>query len=224
VRNFLGQAAALSLAAVLAVGILVATAVPAVACSCMAPEPMAAYAGKAEHVIFTGVVQAPDGRGVPVRVTRWFQSPGRDPIVWLEAGGFGADGASCGTPLPTAGTEWIFVAYRGDTQELGVNLCTPHAAASDGAGQAMFTDAVATFGQGVIMDPALEPAPTTPAAPTDDPAAGPVATLVASPATSPTASGELSPPIPLLGAAVVGVLALAAGLALLVGRGRRNAA
>jgi hypothetical protein len=225
VRNYLGQAAALSLAAVLAVGILVATAVPAVACSCMAPEPMAAYADKAEHVIFTGVVQAPDGRGVPVRVTRWFQGPGRDPIVWLDANGFGADGASCGTPLPTAGTEWIFVAYRGDTQELGVNLCTPHAAASDAAGQAMFTDAVATFGQGVIMDPTLEPAPTTPyAGPTAGPAAGPAATPVASPATSPTASGGLSLPIPLLGAAVVGVLALAAGLALLVGRSRRDPA
>jgi hypothetical protein len=185
---------------------------------------MATYAGKAEHVIFTGVVQAPDGRGVPVRVTRWFQGPGRDPIVWLGTGGFGGDGASCGTVLPTAGTEWIFVAFRGDTQELGVNLCTPHAAASDAAGQAMFTDAVATFGQGVIMDPTLEPAPTTPAAPTVGPAAGPVATPVASPATSPAASGGLSLPIPLLGAAVVGAVALAAGPALLVGRGRRDPA
>jgi hypothetical protein len=176
VRNYLRQAAALSLAAALAIGILVATAVPAVACSCMEAQPMAAYAGDADHAVFTGVVQAPDGRGVPVRVTRWFQGPSRDAMVWLGADGFGLDGASCRTALPPAGTEWIFVAYRTETGGLGVNLCTPHAAATDPAGQAMFVDAVATFGQGLVLDPPPEPPSTTTTPSIDDglPVAAPV--------------------------------------------------
>ena len=108
-------------------------------------------------MIFTGTVGVPDARGVPVRVTRWFQSPATPRIVWLEANGFGGDGASCGTALPPAGSEWIFVAYRTDRAELGVNLCTPHASAAAAEGQAMFADAVATFGQGRVMDPEPDP-------------------------------------------------------------------
>lgn len=201
-RHIRIRAAALTIAAALSFGVLLATAVPAVACSCMGPQPMAAYAGDADQAIFTGVVQAPDARGVPVRVTRWFQGVSADPLVWLDGGGFGGDGGSCGTPLPTAGTEWIFVAYRTETRELGVNLCTPHAAASNATGRAMFADAVATFGQGVVIDPV--PAP--------------------SPPTRPAASDGLPLPLPVLVGAVVAVLALAASLALLLTRGRRDVA
>ncbi len=149
-------------AVALAAGILVATAVPAVACSCVEPQPMAAYAGDADSIIFTGIVQPPDAGGVPVRVTRWFQGPDRSAFVRLAGAGFGADGASCGTPLPAAGTEWIFVAYRSpDGPELGVNLCTPHASAASAEGRAMFVDAIGTFGEGFVVDPVPSP-PTTP--------------------------------------------------------------
>lgn len=153
-RRLLPRATAALSSAMLALGILVATAVPAVACSCVESQPMAAYAGDANQVIFTGVVQPPDGRDVPVRVTRWFQGPDRNAFVRL-AGRFGEDGASCGTPLPLAGTEWIFVAYRSEEgPELGVNLCTPHASANTAQGRAMFADAVATFGEGPRHGPA----------------------------------------------------------------------
>ena len=57
--------------------------------------------------------------------------------------------------MPPVGAEWIFVAYKAETGDLGVNLCTPHAAASDPTGQAMYNDAVATFGDGIVVaDPA----------------------------------------------------------------------
>jgi len=204
VRHVHIRAATLAFAAALAVGVLLGTAVPAVACSCMGPQPMAAYRGDATQAIFTGVVQVPDAKGVPVRVTRWFQGPSPDQLVWLDGNGFGADGASCGTPLPPAGTEWIFVAYRTETNELGVNLCTPHAPASDPTGQAMFADAVATFGQGLVVN--AVPEPTT------------------MPTTSPTASDGLPLPLPVLGAIAIAALALVAGLGLLANRGRRAGA
>lgn len=160
----LARPTAALVATFLAVGFLLATAIPAMACSCVGPQPMAAYAGDPAQVIFTGVVQPPDGRGVPVKVSRWFQ--GMDPaqVVWLDHASFGLDGvvSSCGTALPPAGAEWIFVAWKSEGSELSVNLCTPHAAASDPAGQAMFKDAIATFGEGIVpgMDESASSAPT----------------------------------------------------------------
>ncbi len=138
-----------AISALFALGFLLATAVPAVACSCVGPQPMSAYAGDPNQVVFTGVVMPPDGRGVPVQVTRWFQ--GSDPAasVWLDRSGFEADGASCGTAMPPIGAEWIFVSWKSEEGQLTVNLCTPHASASDPTGQAMFKDAIATFGEGI---------------------------------------------------------------------------
>ena len=200
-RRALVQVSTAVFAAVLAVGALLGAAIPAVACSCIAPQPMAVYAGDADQVVFTGIVQLPDARGVPVRVTRWFQGPDTSAIVWLDSQGFTGDGASCGTALPPAGTEWIFVAYRTDGRELGVNICTPHAPASAAAGQAMFSDAVATFGEGIAVDPARDP-----------------------PTTTPTATDGLPLPFPLLLASGIGVLGFIAGLARLLGRHRRDRA
>lgn len=134
---------------VFALGFLLATAVPAAACSCMGPQPMSAYAGDPNQVVFTGVVMPPDAQGVPVQVTRWFQGTDPAAVVWLDRSGFGGDGASCGTAMPPIGAEWIFVSWKSEEGQLGVNLCTPHASASDPTGQAMFKDAIATFGEGI---------------------------------------------------------------------------
>lgn len=120
---------------------------PVFACDCTAAEPMAAYAGQPAWTIFTGVVQAPDQQGVPVLVSRWFQGDGAAAVVRIQ-GTWGAGGASCETPLPLAGTEWIFVSSRRETGELDVNLCTPHAAVGTDAGAAMLADAIGTFGDG----------------------------------------------------------------------------
>jgi hypothetical protein len=184
--------------AVLAISISLGYAAPAAACSCVAPQPMAAYRGDPNQTIFTGIVQRPDAKGVPVSVTRWFQGLAPAAIVWLDVSGFGADGASCGTPLPPAGSEWIFVAYRTETGGLGVNLCTPHAPASAAEGQAIFADAVATFGEGIVT-PATEPPGTT--------------------SVTPAGSVGLPLSLPVL---VAGGIAVLAGLALLLARGRRS--
>ena len=194
------------LSAIIAGGFLLGTAIPAAACSCVGPQPMSAYAGDPDQVVFSGIVQPPDDRGVPVRVTHWFQGPDVNALVWLDRDGFGADGASCGTVLPPAGTEWIFVAYRTDGRELGVNLCTPHAPASEAEGQAMFADAVATFGERVVLDPVPDSPTATP------------------PTTTPAASDGSSLPVPLLIALATFVAGLAAAVALILGRGRRDQA
>jgi hypothetical protein len=183
-----------------AVGYLLATAIPAMACSCVGPQPMAAYAGSPDQVVFTGIVQAPDGRGVPVAVTHWFQGDDAAPIVWLDRAGFGGDGGMCGTSLPPAGAEWIFVAWGSEGSELSVNLCTPHAAASDPAGQAMYQDAVATFGEGIVPGGEAGGDPSS--------------------STSPGRDTADAPALLLVGGAVV-LLLMAGGAAVVLARGRR---
>jgi hypothetical protein len=201
------------LATTIALGIYLVAAIPVVACSCIGPQPMSAYAGDSNQVIFAGFVQAPDGRGVPVRVSHWFQGPEASASVWLARDGFEGNGASCGTALPPAGTQWIFVAYRTDGRELGVNLCTPHAAASAAEGQAMFRDAVATFGQGVVIDP--EPSPATPAEPSPaTPASTGHSALSA-------VTGDSALPMPvLIGALGIAFLGIVAGWAFIARRRR----
>jgi hypothetical protein len=137
-----------------------AMALPVAACDCMALEPMAAYAGSPERVIFSGTVQMPEAAGTPVVVTRWFQGERAAGIVRIQ-GEWGQGGASCETPMPPAGTEWIFVASRFEG-ELAVNLCTPHAAVGSDAGRAMLADAVTTFGDGGGAPPGESPAPAAP--------------------------------------------------------------
>jgi hypothetical protein len=136
-----------------------ATPLPVAACDCTAAQPMAAYAGRTEWTIFSGRVQAPDPAGVlPVLVSRWFQGDGAAGLVWID-GSWGAGGASCEVPLPPVGSEWIFVAWRRETGELDVNLCTPHAEVGTDVGGAMLTDAFATFGDGGAGPPAEPSAP-----------------------------------------------------------------
>jgi hypothetical protein len=160
---------------------------------------MAAYAGSPDQVVFTGVVMAPDGRGVPVAVTHWFQGADVAPVVWLDDSDFGGDGVwnSCGAVLPPAGAEWIFVAWKSEeSSELSVNLCTPHAAASDPTGQAMFKDAVATFGEGIV--------------PGGDPSS-----------TAPPGDGTADVPIALLAGGAVALVLVVGGVAIVLARGRR---
>jgi hypothetical protein len=194
IRRLLAGATSLALVLVA----YLALALPVAACDCMAMQPMASYADSPEWAIFSGTVQAPEAQGTPVLVTRWFQGEGAAGIVWIQ-GQWGIGGASCETPLPPAGTEWIFIASRFEG-ELAVNLCTPHAAIASDAGAAMLADAVATFGNGGGPPPGVS-SPPGPAAPVQ---------------------GAAVDPVPI--AATLGVVAiggLAAGV-LLVLRGRRR--
>ena len=155
-----------------------AMALPVAACSCMMAEPMAAYVGSPERVIFSGTVQTPEANGTPVVVTRWFQGEGAAGIVRIQ-GEWGQGGASCETPLPPAGTEWIFVASRFEG-ELAVNLCTPHAAVGSDAGAAMLADAIATFDDGSGGAPPGEsPPPAVPSEPVAGAGIPPAALAVA---------------------------------------------
>ena len=180
-----------------------ALALPVAACDCMAMEPMAAYAGSPERVIFSGTVQMPEPAGTPVVVTRWFQGEGAAGIVRIK-GEWGQGGASCETPMPPAGTEWIFVASRFDG-ELAVNLCTPHAAIGSDPGAAMLADAIATFGDGGGPPPGEQPVPEAPAQPPQGAGGAAVDSILVAPAIG-----------------LVAVVVLIGG-ALLVARGRRGA-
>jgi len=175
-------------------------ALPVAACDCMALEPMSAYAGSPERVIFSGTVQAPEPDGTPVLVTRWFHGEGAAGLVRVQ-GEWGLGGASCETPLPPAGTEWIFVASRFE-DHLAVNLCTPHAAVGSDAGAAMLADAIATFGDGGGAPPGESPPPAARGVPAVGEVGGP-------------ASDQLPVALALGSIAIVG---LVAGALLLVRR------
>jgi hypothetical protein len=150
----------LALVALLSTGLWLTAAGPTFACSCVAPEPLAAYS-TTDYAIFSGTTGPSDARGVPVRVENWFSGPGPAPIVYLAASSFG-DSASCGTNLPAAGTDWIWVAYLPeDGGDPGTGLCNPHAQLGTPEGDAMLADAISTFGGGPTTDP--------PAAATDPP-------------------------------------------------------
>ena len=90
-RSVLGLALALGL------GLQLALVPPVAACSCMGPQPMAAYAGDDLNVILAGVMEPRDGRGYPVTVTQWFK--GGDlltPRIWFDAAGFSGNDGMCG--------------------------------------------------------------------------------------------------------------------------------
>jgi hypothetical protein len=168
-RAFATRMLTLVVGTTLAMTVQMAVPGTTLACSCMAPQPMAAYAGDPNQVIFSGTVQPIEARGVPVLVSQWFQGPGAAAVVGLDPSGFNGDGASCGISVFPAGTEWIFVAWRQETGELVVNLCSPHAMLSTPEGQAMLADAVTTFGGGGAPTPGpVSPGPDAPGAPVAD--------------------------------------------------------
>jgi hypothetical protein len=182
------------------------------ACSCVAPQPLAAYAGP-ETVIFSGTVVGEDADGVLVGVERWFSGSGAAPAVRI-AGDFG-NGASCGVgSRPAVGSRWLWVAFRPqgdgpanplDAGAVQINICQPFADLATPAGAALLAEAVETFGD----DGAL---------PTPAPGGG----------EAPGGGGAASDPV--LVAAVVAIAAvilagvLVLGIAILVGSRRRRPA
>ncbi len=152
----------------LALAFLVQHAVPqaAIACSCIGPQPLEAYAGQPGTVILAGHVEDVDQRGAIVAVDRWFAG-GRSDAFVVISGDFG-NGASCGVgAVPNVDSQWIWVAFAGDGGDLRISICQPTADLATPEGQKLLAGAVATFGD--VPGPSL-PAPTAPpdpAAPVD---------------------------------------------------------
>jgi hypothetical protein len=179
----------------LAVGLLLGrgVAIPdlAVACSCVGPQPLAAYAGE-DTVIFAGQVVGDDADGVRVAVEQWFSGEGAAPVI-LIAGDFG-NGASCGVgSRPPVASRWIWVAWRPPQEGLAnpldtgvqVSICQPTADLATPEGEALLEEAVATFGgevpagsPGTPEAPAATPDPS-PAPGADGPPAGTIALVAA---------------------------------------------
>jgi hypothetical protein len=167
-------------ASVAAFGGLLGSARPVAACSCAMPGSMKALA-IAENAIFTGVAGKQEARGVPVKVDRWFWGQGAAPVVWLSASSFG-DSASCGTTPPAPDSRWLWVAWRPENGgDFGAGLCSPSGNLDTAEGRAMLEEAQAVF-EGVlppiatetslpeVVDPPVTVEPAAPAA-TQDPAA-----------------------------------------------------
>ncbi len=139
-----------------------ASPLPALACSCVMPEPMASYRGNSNHMVLEGRVASVAATGVEVQVERWFQGPGGATISFAPDG-FGDQSAACQDPWPKVGSRWIWVAW---VPEVGArpqtNLCTPKAALGTAEGDAMVASIVSAFGTGTTVDPPTVPAPESP--------------------------------------------------------------
>jgi len=164
--------ATLVAAVVLASAASLGTPRDALACSCVAPMPLADYAAQG-NVILAGQVIADDGEGVQVGVETWFAGPGAAPVARI-AGDFG-NGASCGVgSRPAVGSRWIWVAWRPEPEnpvegllpgDLSISICAPFGDLATPEGQALLSEAQETFGSGVTPEPATSaegPPPTTP--------------------------------------------------------------
>jgi hypothetical protein len=195
------SAAALLVAALLtAIGLLLLSARPTVACSCAMPGAIKEYA-TADHAVFTGTAGVQVDRGVPVEVKEWLWGQGVAPVVWLTASSFG-DSAGCGTNPPPPGSAWIWVAWLpGNNGDFGTGLCSPAAQLGTPDGDAMLRDALAVF-EATVPEGSDAPIPTSEPAPA-------VGTPEAPADTSPFVVG---------GAAILGGLLLFGGVALVARR------
>jgi len=192
-RALLGSATSLVLAIGLVLG--VGTAVPraALACSCVGPQPLEAYVGE-ENVIFAGQVVAEPQPGVRYAVENWFS--GTEPAELVRVAGDWENGGMCSLGfVPAEGTRWVGVAWRPPTDDplaeleanenLTVSICQPFLDLDTPEGQALFAEAVATFGEGTVDPP---PDPASPESP--DPAQTPVPQAPTTPAPTPAPTPE----------------------------------
>lgn len=216
--------AALLLALGLSLGTGIAIPSVAVACSCIGPQPLAAYAGP-DTVIFAGEVVTDDADGVLVGVDQWFSGDGAGPLQVIQ-GDFG-NGASCGIGTrPTVGSRWLVVAWRPPDGSLlpdlqvtpvSISICQPFVNLDTPEGAALLAEAMETFGDGA----GIPSSPESPGAGPDDGAAAP-STPAPTASLEPSANDRPSSEALALVAAV-GTLAIGAGVlavVLLVARRR----
>jgi hypothetical protein len=146
--------ASLLLAIALMATVRVAMPLPAVACSCVMPDPapMLAASRDATLSVFTGVAGALEAMGQPIALTRWYRgAPPPTGVAVLDPRGFvDPMGGTCGTHAPGAGTEWIFVAPRDETGRYLVSMCTLHAPLDSDGGRSLLAEAEAVFGDPLV--------------------------------------------------------------------------
>lgn len=200
--------ALLLVAAVLtALGLVLLSARPVVACSCAMPGPMQDYS-TAENAVFTGTAGVLVERGVPVEVDQWLWGQGAADVVWLTASSFG-DSAGCGTTPPPPGSAWIWVAWLpGNNGDFGTGLCSPAAKLGTADGDAMLKEALAVFDSTEPSKASGQPIPTTEPSPSAEPAPA-----AASPDLTPFAVG---------GAAILAGLLVLGGVAFVARRQDRS--
>jgi hypothetical protein len=178
------------LATVLSVGFLAAPPCT-VACSCMPPEPLAAYARDDGAAIFVGRAGAQVGDAVAFEIERWYWGAGAAPVVAVVPG----DGAMCGLSVKP-GDHMLLVASRGEDGRFTPSNCLPFGVIGTPEGTRLLAEANATFGGGTPPGPTVVPTEPPLAEPAPMPAGGPANLL----------------PVLLMGGAILGFGALVAGL------------
>jgi hypothetical protein len=115
------------------------------ACSCVQPQPIAAYANEPDTLILKGTVTVYDemSRRGQLHVERWFQGSSDIADIPIQGG----DGADCGLTL-TSGQTLVMVAFANDGV-LVPNICSPWGDVATAEGQALEAATVEAYGEGV---------------------------------------------------------------------------
>lgn len=115
----------------------------AAACSCVPPQPMAAYAADPNVVVLTGTVVAVDqNQQGTFRIERWYKGTSIAVDVPIQGG----DGDACGIGL-SVGTHVVMVAFIGDNV-LHPSICSPWGDLSTPEGRELEDQAIRAFGAG----------------------------------------------------------------------------
>jgi hypothetical protein len=138
----------------------VALPTKALACTCLAPKPLAQFVKESPSwTLVSGVIGPRDGQLLRVEVEAIFHGEQLDDVIWLS-GGFG-DEAACDSRLLPG--EHRFLAVYTSTWPFSTNICVPGALIDSPEGQALVAEAIAAFGE---PQPPATP-PPEPERPTD---------------------------------------------------------
>jgi len=115
----------------------------AYACSCIPPQPIAAYANEPDTLILSGTVTAMgnDLRGI-FRVERWYKGSSDVAEIPVQGG----NGADCGLGL-AVGQQLVMVAYVTEGV-LHPSICSPSGDLSTPEGQQLQAETIAAYGEG----------------------------------------------------------------------------
>ncbi len=150
---------ALMLAAALFLANGIAIPLPALACSCAPPEPIAEAAADPRRAIVLATIgrAVPGGTAIALEGVFAGQIEGDQLLIR----GIGAQGAACEHGA-ISGERWLLVLFRDDDGVYSTNNCMPGGLIGSPDGDALLEEAIGAYGQPGVA-PTPEPEATAPA-------------------------------------------------------------
>jgi hypothetical protein len=135
----------------------------AMACSCIAPPPLAQLAATEPVTIIAGTIGVAQPDRTPISVETWFHGDLVTDLLWVSGGSNQVSSCDIAT---SAGQRWILVLWGGPAAPganglYSMSSCSPNGLIGTPEGNALLGEAIAAFGAGRTLAPAPEsPAPS----------------------------------------------------------------